>query len=212
MCIRDRLMGDVEFRDRAINALDFTWDHMWEPAAGMAHYYSGGSSQLPGMLSDTVRTLAACLDAYESGVGEVWLDRALKIAQWLLANLVDDEYGGFYDCVTTPGREGLPAERSVPQAENSIAAAALIRLTQNSGQPRFGEAGERALNRFSGGYKDTGLFAADYALAVERLLDPPVRVTITGPPDEQGTLDMIRAAHMARIPFRSVEVLDPAVH
>ncbi|MDO8737207.1 MAG: DUF255 domain-containing protein [Thermoleophilia bacterium] len=207
-----QLTGDQEFRDRAIGALQFTWDRMWEPATGLSHYYADGSSLLPGMLSDTGRMLTACLDAYESGAGEAWLDRALKIAQWLLANLADEELGGFYDCASPPGQEGLPAERSVPQTENSIAAAALIRLAQNSGQPRFLEAAQRALNRFSGSYKDSGLFAAEYALAVERLLDPPVRVTITGPPDEAATLDMIRAAHQARIPFRSVEVLDPDVH
>jgi len=156
--------------------------------------------------------LAACIDAYESGAGEVWLDRALKIGSWLLASLADEEHGGFYDCLSPPGQEGLPAERSVPQVENSMAAGALVRLAQNSGQPRFLDAAQLALNRFSGSYKDNGLFAADYALAVERLLDPPVRVTITGPPDEMETLEMIRAAHLAHIPFRSVEVIDPAVH
>ncbi|MHB9112267.1 MAG: thioredoxin domain-containing protein [Thermoleophilia bacterium] len=207
-----QVMGDQEYRDSATAALAFVWERMWEPASGLSHYYSDGASHLPGMLSDTARTLTACLDSYESGAGEVWLDRALKIGQWLLANLVDGKNGGFYDCAAPPGKEGLPAERSVPQAENSIAATALIRLAQNSGQPRFGEAATRALNRFSGSYKDSGLFAADYALAVERLLDPPVRVTITGPPGSKETLDMIRAAHLARIPFRSVEVLDPAVH
>jgi hypothetical protein len=207
-----QLTGNQEYREKAIAALDFVWERMWEPAAGLSHYYADGASHLPGILSDTARALAACLDAYESGAGEAWLDRALKIAQWLLANLEDEENGGFFDCADPPGREGLPAERAVPLVENSIAATALIRLAQNSGQPRFGEAATRVLNRFSGSYKDTGLFAADYAIAVERLLDPPVRVTITGPPGEPETLEMIRAAHMARIPFRSVEVLDPEVH
>jgi hypothetical protein len=207
-----QVMGDQEFRDRATGVLEFIWDNMWESTAGLSHYYSDGVARLPGMLSDSARMLTACLDAYESGAGEAWLDRALKIAQWLLANLTDEKNGGFYDGVSTPGQEGLPAERSVPLTENSIAAAALIRLAQNSGQPRFSEAANRALNRFAGSYKDSGLFAAEFALAVERLMDPPVRVTITGPPGEQRTLDMIRAAHLARIPFRSVEVLDPAVH
>ncbi|MBI5869736.1 MAG: thioredoxin domain-containing protein [Actinobacteria bacterium] len=207
-----QLMGDPEYRDRAIAALEFVWEKMWEPSSGLSHYYSNGTAYLPGMLSDAARMLNACLDAYESGTGEIWLDRSLKLAQWLLANLADEKSGGFYDCMTPPGQAGLPAERTVPLVENSIAATALIRLAQNSGQPRFGEAAAQALNRFSGNYKESGLFAADYAIAVERLLDPPVRVTITGPPGENETLELIRAAHMARIPFRSVEVLDPAVH
>lgn len=207
-----QVMGDLEYRDMAVTALEFVWDRMWEPDTGLSHYYSDGASHLPGMLSDTASALTACLDAYESGAGEVWLERALKIAQWLLANLADEKDGGFYDCATPPGQDGLSAERTVPLVENSLVATALIRLAQNSGQPRFGEAATKALNRFSGSYKDSGLFAAEYALAVERLLDPPVRVTITGPPGEQETLDLIRAAHMAHIPFRSLEVLDPALH
>lgn len=207
-----QVMGDLEYRNMAVKALEFVWDRMWEPETGLSHYYSDGVSHLPGMLSDTASALTAFLDAYESGAGEVWLERALKIAQWLLANLADEKDGGFYDCATPPGQDGLSAERTVPLVENSLAATALIRLAQNSGQPRFGEAATIALNRFSGSYKDSGLFAAEYALAVERLLDPPVRVTITGPPGEQETLDLIRAAHMAHIPFRSLEVLDPALH
>lgn len=206
-----QVMGDVEMRDRASGVLDFVWEHMWDMDRGLNHYYDG-QAHLPGMLGDTASMLTACLDAYESGVGEVWLDRALKIAQWLQKNLENEKTGGFHDCLETPGTEGLSAERALPLAENSIAASALIRLAQNSGQPRFAESAERAINYFSGSYKESGLFAADYALAVERLIDPPVRVTIVGPPDDPETIKMIRAAHLARIPFRSLEILDPARH
>ena len=37
-------------------------------------------------------------------------------------------------------------------------------------------------------------------------------MTIVGPPDDPETIKMIRAAHLARIPFRSLEILDPAHH
>ncbi len=207
-----QIFGDLEMRDRATAALDFVWRHLWDAEAGLYHYYHDGEARLPGLLGDNARLISACLDAYESGAGDAWIDRALKAAGWLLNNLEAEEPGGFYDCVEPPGGEGPAAERSRPLVENSIAASALVRLAQNSGQPRFGEAAERALAYFSTSYKDSGLFAADYAIAVERLLDPPVRVSITGPPGEPATIGMIRAAHLARIPFRSVEVLDPAVH
>jgi uncharacterized protein YyaL (SSP411 family) len=96
--------------------------------------------------------------------------------------------------------------------ENGVAAAGLIRLAQTTAQPRFGDAARRALSVFATSYVDRGIMAADFAIAVQRLLDPPVRVTITGPPAEAATRQMILAAHRALIPFRSVEVLDPAMH
>ena len=206
-----QILGDLDMRDRATAALSFVWERMWDKEAGLHHYYDG-EAHLPGLLGDTARLLGACIDAYESGAGELWLDRALKTAGWLLGNLEAEEAGGFYDCVAPPGSEGLAAERSRPLVENSVAASALVRLAQNSAQPRFGEAAERALGYFSTSYTESGLFASDYAIAVERLLDPAVRVSITGPPDEPATIEMIRAAHMARIPFCSVEILDPAIH
>ncbi len=206
-----QILGDIEMRDRATAAIEFIWERMWDSEKGLAHYWDG-EAHLHGLLGDTARMLGASLDAYESGAGDAWMDRALKIAQWMLSKLEDVEGGGFYDSSVTPGEAGISADRSMPLPENSVAATALIRLAQNSGQPKFGEAAERALDRFSGSYKHTGLFAADFAIAVERLLDPPVRVTITGPPDEPATVDMIRAAHRAMIPFRSIEVLDPAIH
>ncbi len=39
-----------------------------------------------------------------------------------------------------------------------------------------------------------------------------MRVTIVGPESSKSTRMMIGAAHRARIPFRSVEVLDPRTH
>ncbi|MFA6000633.1 MAG: hypothetical protein WC828_00750, partial [Thermoleophilia bacterium] len=119
---------------------------------------------------------------------------------------------GFYDSDAAQDEDGLFPVRIKPPVENSQAATALIRLRQNTGQVRFGEAAERALLFYAGSYKELGLFSAEYAIAVQRLLEPPVRVTIAGPPGESGTDEMIRAAHKARIPFRSVEVLDPKIH
>lgn len=206
-----QIFGDRRFYDEALRVMDFLWGNLWSTATGPYHYYDG-EPHLPGLLTDTARLLPACIDAYESGAGEKWLDRALDVAGWLLDNLEDEESGGFYDCKVTPGIKGYPSEPSKPIVENSVAAAALIRLAMSTGQTRFSDSARRTLSYFSENYQQHGIFAADYAAAVQRLLDPPVRVTIVGPPTEKRTVEMIRAAHSARIPFRSVEILDPAVH
>lgn len=209
-----QVLGGDASRKQALGALDFVWDRMWDEKQGPYHYLpaGGGMPQLPGLLADAAPLLGACLDAYESGGGEAWLDRAIATATWMLENLWDSGAGAFFDAVTPPGKHGLAAERLRPPAENVVAAAGLIRLAQTTGQPRFGDAAREALTFFAGTYRELGLFAAGYALAVARLLEPPVRVTIAGPPAAAPAAAMIRAAHRARVPFRSVEILDPAIH
>ncbi len=207
-----QIFGDMEFRRTAVAALELVWDRLWSGETGPSHYYADGKPRLAGLLADVSPLLAACIDAYESGAGELWLDRAIQVAKWLLANLEDVENGGFFDCVKALGAGGLLAEKDKPITENSVAAAALIRLAQSTGQPHFGNAARRALTYFGSIYKEKGIMAADYATAVQRLLDPPVRVTIVGADDDDATVLMIGAAHRARLPFRSVEVIDPETH
>jgi len=206
-----QIFGDQGFRARAVGVLDYIWDNMWDAKLGVYRFHDGGP-QVPGLLADTALLATACLDAYESGAGEIWLSRSTAAAAWMLANLEDGSAGGFYDCGAVPGDSGLFPVRVKPPVENSQAASVLIRLRQNTGQVRFGDAAERALSFFSGSYKELGLFSAEYAIAVQRLLEPAVRVTIAGPPGDSGTDEMIRAAHRARVPFRSIEVLDPEIH
>lgn len=206
-----QVFGDEDFRNQALQVMGFVWDRMWSEDAGLAHYHDGEPRQ-PGMLADTARLAGACLDAYESGAGDKWLDRAITIGRWMRTNLEDGEQAGFFDCALAPGDLGYPSERNKPPVDNSVTAALFIRLAQNTGQQEFSESARMTLELFSGSFEHYGLFGADYALAVMRFLDPPVRVTILGPLDESATTDMIRAAHNARIPFRSVEVLDPAIH
>ena len=204
-------LGEERYRDEAVQALRYLWETMWDGDDGLARY-NDGENHLRGLLPDTARMAAACLDAYEAGCGDQWLKRSTKVARWMLARLEDAGSGGFFDCVAAPAPVGYPSERNKLPVENSSAAALLIRLAQNTGQKEFEESARRALNLLSGSFEQYGMFGAEFVLATMRLLDPPVRVTIVGPPPEAATRAMIRAAHCARIPFRSIEVLDPAEH
>lgn len=206
-----QVFGDGEFRSQATAALEFIWGNMWDVREGLYHFYDG-ERRVPGLLTDMARLAAACLDAYESGMGEAWLDRAVIAANWMLTRLQDPGSGAFFDSAHPPGEQGYPIEPSRPPVDNSIAATVLIRMAQNTGQTKFDDAAQKTLKHFAGVFQEYGLFAAEYALALARLLDPPVRVTVTGPPAEATTVDMIRAAHRARIPFRSIEVIDPETY
>lgn len=203
--------ADVDYRTQAQEVLDYIWDNMWDKEGGL-YRYNDGVPHIKGMLGDSARFLAAAIDAYETGAGDEWLARATKAARWMLANLEDKKGGGFHDCLQPPAGQGYPSEQTKPPVENSIAAASLIRLSQNTGQTEFEDSAKKALEVVSGSLEDQGMFGADFGLALMRMSDPPVRVTIVGPLEEEATAEMIRAAHQARIPFRSIEVLDPAIH
>lgn len=206
-----QVFGDTGLRDLAVGALGFLRDNMWDKEKGLAHYHDG-EARVFGLLADVSRFIHACIDAYESGAGDDWLTTATHAGTWLLDNLEDEADGAYYDCQAAPGSAGYPSERTKLPVESSIAAAALIRLGQNTGQTRFAESARNALVFYGGSFQEVGLFAADYALAVMRLMEPPVRVTISGPVADDRTTAMIGAAHKALIPFRSIEVLDPEIH
>lgn len=206
-----QVLGDAQLREQALTALGFIWENLWDDDHGPYHYFDE-KPQAPGLLLDAARLAAACLDAYESGAGDVWLDRSTKAASWMLTHLEDKEAGGFFDCALLPASTGYPSEQAKPIVENSVAASALIRIGQNTGQKKFTDAARRSLESYSGSFQEFGLFAAEYAQAIARLLDPPVRVTVVGAPQDEVTSEMIRAACRARIPFRSLEVIDPDVY
>jgi hypothetical protein len=206
-----QVFSDKDAREMAIKALSYIRKNLWDDEAGLAHYYDG-TAQLRGMLIDNARYIHACIDAYESGAGDDWLTSATMAAKWLLDNLEDETDNAFFDCLDAPGQEGYPAERTKPPVDNSVAAGALIRLAQNTGQTRFEDAARSTLVYFGGSFQEFGLFAADYAIAVLNLLEPPVRVTISGPVADDRTVALIMAAHRALVPFRSIEVLDPELH
>ena len=84
-----------------------------------------------------------------TGVQTCALPISTLAARWMIANLEDSERGGFYDCATAPGLDGYPSERNKSPVDNSMAAATLIRLAQNTGRKDFEEAAGREIGRAS---------------------------------------------------------------
>ena len=82
-------------------------------------------------------------------------------------------------------------------AGNSSAAAALLRLAALSGREDFRAKAEDTLAAFSGVIHHYGLYAGSYALALERLLLPPIQVVIIGEGEAAQRLEAIATARFA---------------
>jgi len=198
-----------ELAQRAVRALDWLWDHLRRPRHGMRHCWADGASQGPGLLADQAWMAQACLDAYE-GTGERrHLDRALELADVMRQRFEDQRRGGFWDRAPDDGEAlGRLALPQKPIGENAVAAIAFGRLSRVLVDGPLNDVARRTLAAFAGHERVLGLFAAGYALAVDRLLNPGPDVRIVASGDAGAALH----AAALRVPAsdRTVQRIDPA--
>ena len=70
-----------------------------------------------------------------------------------------------------------------------MAAALLMRLSELSGRLDFAEKAQETLETFAGVVEHFGLYAATYALALQRLVREPVQVCVIGNDERAGELE-----------------------
>jgi uncharacterized protein len=195
----------------------------WDAQAGLRHVIAyadqpGSEARsarpVPGVLDDYALLVHACIDAWQATGERRWYDAALQIGEAMVEKFHDAEGGGFFDTEKEAGDKlgALTARRKPMQdsptpAGNSSAAAALLRLEALSGRADFREQAENTLAAFAGVIAHYGLYAGSYALALERLLLPPVQVVIVGEGEAAHRLAAIALARYAV--NKSVVVLHP---
>ncbi len=191
-----RVLELEEPRAFALKTLDRIIATGWDAAVGLAHVIAypetsangtAAPRYIPGVLDDYAFLLHALLDAWEATASGAYYDRAMRIAETMVARFYDTTGGGFFDTEsTTAAPLGVLAARRKPlqdsptPAGNPSAAAALLRLEALSVPSEFREKAEYTLEIFAGVVEHFGLYAGSYGLALELLLLPPVQVVIVG--------------------------------
>ena len=104
----------------------------------------------------------------------------------MIDRFFDQEKGGFFDIERDPEAIGHLQIREKPLPDNAIAALALTKLYQATRNEDYRQVAETALSAFVESYREYGEFAAAYGLAVDRLTNPPVEVTVEGPAGRPG--------------------------
>jgi uncharacterized protein YyaL (SSP411 family) len=206
-------------REFALRTLDRVLREGWNPASGLLHVIayadqSGAAKPVSGVLDDYALLIHACVDAWQASGEPRYYEAAMQLGDALVARFHDSEAGGFFDTEKDAGDKlgALTARRKPMQdsptpAGNSIAAAALLRLEALSGREDFRAKAEDTLASFAGVIHHYGLYAGSYALALERLLLPPVQVVIVG---EGEAAQRLAAIAMARFAVnKAVVVLRP---
>ena len=196
--------GRPDLRERALRALDFLWERLRTDDGGMARYLAPDGPRIGGLLGDQAWTAAACLDAYEVAGRPQDLDRAKQLAAFMESRL-QAETGGFYD--TPQGHEtlGRLSSPQKPPKENAVAAMAFIRLARLTRERRYEDVARRALRQFPGIAESQSYFAAEYARAVDLLLNPGAEIRIVAPAGAHAALHA--AALALPVPDRIVRVI-----
>jgi uncharacterized protein YyaL (SSP411 family) len=202
------VLGDSSIRDFALKSLGRLLNLNYKPDQGMYHFYDG-SPRLPNQLADQTQTANALCDAYEA-TGEMrFLEMAEEVTRIATSKLFDQEHGGFFDMVAQPNAPGFLSKPSKPLDENSLAANLLIRLHRLTAKENYRILAEESLKRFAEIYPQFGFMAADYAMAVDDLMNQATMIRIVGSPERSQTKGMLAEANRIYDPRKTIRILDP---
>ncbi|MBZ0169299.1 MAG: DUF255 domain-containing protein [Kofleriaceae bacterium] len=207
-----RILGERRYLDSAIRAADFLLCTLVGPDGRLLRTYRSGFAHLNAYLEDYACLCEGLIDLYEAGGDGRYLRDAVRLAERLLADFVDEESGAF--CTTSRDHESLilrhreGTDGATPSG-NAVAASALARLSFHMARDDLRRAAERAIAAYG---KQIALYphAFTKSLAVvDLLLEGPVELALIGSPEEAGYEALRREVGRHYLPNRIIAHHDP---
>ena len=161
------ILGEPSYRERALKALDFLWDHCRCPDGGMFHYFDD-AAHVPGLLNDQARMGNALLKAHRATAEARYLERAKALAEYVLSRLKNPD-GGYYD-VAVPGPAYLSFRLTLIE-QNGAAASFFLALAETTREPGYHDAALWALSAFTGDFSSYGIHAAGFGQALNEFVN-----------------------------------------
>jgi len=194
-----KVLENGELEQLALNTLTGLDALCYSPDKGYAHYYDGTAPRVYGLLADQVWAGRGFVTAYQHLGDKKFLERAKNLAHLCLEKFLAPE-GGFFDIIPDPNS---PGRLSVPHKDlqqNALTARWLLELEVLTGKDRYREAALEALESFSVSYREYGITASGYALAIYTALRPWLKVEITGSPGQMEYGRLLNSALKLYIP------------
>jgi uncharacterized protein YyaL (SSP411 family) len=170
----------------AQSAMDFVRTTLWRDGKLLATH-KDGKTHLNAYLDDHAFLLNAALELLQTDFRSTDLNFAMQLADALLTRFEDKENGAFF--FTSHDHESLIQRNKVGQdnatpSGNGIAAQALIRLTELTGDMRYAEAAERCLKLFFTSMQQAPSHFSSLCTALDELLKPPSLLVLCGAENE----------------------------
>lgn len=184
------LLGLDDCRAQARSVLAWLWKNLRVPDGGMCHY-SDGEPRVRGILTDSVMTGLALLDASVLLHDGTYLGQALELAEYIVRRH-RNPHGGFFDISETgPARLHYPLTRLT---QNAGAVTFFDRLATLTGEARYREEAHWALRSFTNTGDQYDVQAASFGHALAQLLAHPITLTINGTAGDPAVRALARAA------------------
>jgi uncharacterized protein YyaL (SSP411 family) len=177
-----RALDEPAWAGHAVAAADALRATAWRNGRLLATR-KGAHAHLNAYLDDHAFLLDALLELMQTRFRGEDLAWACEVADLLLAQFEDRENGGFY--FTSHDHERLyhrtkPGPDNATPSGNGVAASALIALGHLVAEPRYVEAGARAVRAFAGVLRDSPRGCATLVAALGDVYSPPSAVLVAG--------------------------------
>ncbi|NOQ89266.1 MAG: DUF255 domain-containing protein [Gammaproteobacteria bacterium] len=182
MSIAGRLLENTDYIESASRAAYFIKNHCWQDGQLFASY-KDGKATLNAYIDDYAFLIHGLLELLQSQWDNELYTWALELADRLLADFEDSNYGGFY--FTSHHHESLIqrlksfGDDAIPSG-NAIAAYALNRLGYLSGQQQYIDAASRCLKSAWSSINQNPLSHCALLNALREQLTPPDILIIRG--------------------------------
>jgi hypothetical protein len=207
-------LGEPRYTEAAVRAAAFLLDRMRAPDGRLLRTTKGGSApKLNAYLEDYSCAVNALVSVYEATFSPRWLEAALELAGIMVEQFWDPVEAGFF--FTGKDHEALIArikdthDSSTPSG-NSLAAAALLRLSHLTGRADLREKAERTLGAAQPLMEKSPLAAAQMLLALDYFLGPVQEIAVVGDPAGAQTRRVLRTIFESFQPNKVVALKTPA--
>jgi len=179
-----RVFGKPEWVESAQRSLAFVRTRMWKDGRLFATS-KDGRAHLNAYLDDYAFLIDALIEVMQSEFDPRDLEFAQELADALLEQFEDPEAGAFF--FTGRDHERLihrpkPGHDNAMPSGNGVAAFALQRLAALTGEERYREAAERALEVFYPTMREYPAGFGSLMIALEECIAPPTTVILRGEP------------------------------
>jgi len=177
------IMGNQEYKDVAINAMEFVLDKLKTNENKLLKRYRLNTSSIDGMIEDYAFIIWGLIELYQLTFDLRYLDEAKNLSDYQIDNFWDEKNGGFYfydknseDLIIRPKEI---YDGAIPSG-NSVSTYNFIRLSKILNDDKYKQIANQTINTFSNQINRSGSGYTMMLHAIDYEFGPSHEVIIVG--------------------------------